>query len=296
MKYPLIQVLLVTEQGEAYLSELLHSLERQTYPNWQLVVADNASQDNTQDILKAWQVAHPQLLKKLVLSPKQQSKTHLLNELVAGSVGDYLMLCEQEDVWFPEKIELQFAAMQVLEKKATSSQPLLVHSDLVVTDKEKNILSPSLWEVLGADNTQRPEAYLLNNPVIQCATLFNHVAAKASFPMPLQLNHVDRWLAIVCAWFGEIEALPHPTILYRLTQTERLQSKQTLQQRVELWSQYACAFLLQFGERLDDEAFQLVTAVADLQNLKGWQRRKHIMQHRLFDRGVVDNVALLLFA
>lgn len=296
MKYPLIQVLLVTEQGETYLPDLLHSLERQTYPNWQLVVVDNASEDNTQGILKAWQAAHPQLLKTLILGSQAQLKSQSLNELVACSHADYLMLCDQDDVWFPEKIELQFAAMQVLEKDENQSQPLLVHSDLVITDKEKNILSPSLWEVLGVDNTQRPEAYLLNNPTMACATLFNRVAAKVSFPMPTHLSAADRWLALVCAWFGSVDALPHPTILYRLTQVERLQTNQTLQQRVELWSQYAQAFLSQFGERLDAEAFQLVSAVADLKHLKGWQRRKHIMQHRLFDRGVMGNVALLLFA
>ncbi|WP_308874235.1 hypothetical protein [Thiothrix subterranea] len=51
-----------------------------------------------------------------------------------------------------------------------------------------------------------------------------------------------------------------------------------------------------FGERLNAEDFKLVTAVAGLRYLHGWKRRQHILHHRLFKPGVLNNVALLLFA
>lgn len=296
MKYPLIQVLLVTDHAESWLPDLLRSLERQTYPNWQLMVCDQSSGDATVEQLQAWQKNHPQLLKHLILHANKQRVIQSLNELVEASCADYLMLCDQEDIWFPEKIELQFAAMQVLEKEAEETLPLLIHSDLAVIDSDKEILCPSFWEYRGLDIQQRAEAYLLNNPVMSSVTLFNRTAANAVFPIPQQELRAEHWLALICAWFGKVHALPHPTILYRWHEKRSAKQVAHLAQRLELWSRQANAFLQRFAGRLDEEDLHMLKAVATLSQLKGWQRRKHIVQHRLFKQGVMDNVALLLLA
>ncbi len=42
--------------------------------------------------------------------------------------------------------------------------------------------------------------------------------------------------------------------------------------------------------------YKLVEALAGLRYLQGWKRRQHIFHHRLFKQGVLNNLALLLFA
>ncbi|WP_020561110.1 glycosyltransferase family 2 protein [Thiofilum flexile] len=297
---PVVQVLLSTWNGERWLPDLLASLARQTFHNWQLLVRDDGSQDQTLKILLEWQKKHPKQVTDII-SANSIGSTASFDQLVRKSSAPYLMFCDQDDVWFPEKIELQVEALYQLEQKYGRSAPLLVHSDLAVIDENKQIISPSFWGYRGFDIKQRKQAYLLTNVVTGCATIFNRHAAQLAFPLPPEAVHHDRWLALVCAWLGHIGALPHPTILYRqhahnLVGAKRSVAAGDVHKRIDLWSQQANAFLRCFSARLNKADYQQLQALADLQYMKGWERRRHIVQHRLFKQGVVENLALLLFS
>jgi hypothetical protein len=295
-----VQILLSTWNGERWLPELLASLEKQTFQDWQLLVRDDGSTDQTLRIVLKWQAAHPDKLAGLLLDGSHLGSKLSFSRLVEASTAPCLMFCDQDDVWFPEKVELQYTALRRLEAQYGESMPLLVHSDLVVVDAERAIQAVSFWDYRDFEIGQRKQAYLLNNVVTGCATAFNRAAADWAFPLPFYAMEHDRWLALVCAWFGQIQALPHPLLLYRQHEDNLIGAEPAningLSSRVEAWSQQAEVFLHRFGERLNAEDFKLVTAMAGLRHLHGWKRRQHILHHRLFKPGVLNNVALLLFA
>lgn len=295
-----VQILLSTWNGERWLPELLASLEKQTFQDWQLLIRDDGSTDQTLRILLKWQAAHPDKLAGLLLDGSHLGSKLSFSRLVEASTAPCLMFCDQDDVWFPEKIELQYTALRRLEAQYGEATPLLVHSDLVVVDEERAIQAVSFWDYRDFAVGQRKQAYLLNNVVTGCATAFNRAAADLAFPLPLYAMEHDRWLALVCAWFGQIQALPHPLLLYRQHEANAIGAAPAnangLSTRVEAWSQQAEVFLHRFGERLNAEDFKLVSAVAGLRYLHGWKRRQQILHHRLFKPGVLNNVALLLFA
>ncbi|WP_228287844.1 glycosyltransferase family 2 protein [Thiothrix subterranea] len=295
-----VQILLSTWNGERWLPELLASLEKQTFQDWQLLVRDDGSTDQTLRILLKWQAAHPDKLAGLLLDGSHLGCKLSFSRLVEASTAPCLMFCDQDDVWFPEKVELQYTALRRLEGQYGEATPLLVHSDLVVVDEARAIQAVSFWDYRDFEVAQRKQAYLLNNVVTGCATAFNRAAAELAFPVPLYALEHDRWLALVCAWFGQIQALPHPLLLYRQHDENAIGAEPAtvngLSARVDGWSQQAEVFLHRFGERLNAEDFKLVTAVAGLRYLHGWKRRQHILHHRLFKPGVLNNVALLLFA
>lgn len=295
-----VQILLSTWNGERWLPELLASLEKQTFQDWQLLIRDDGSTDQTLRILLKWQAAHPDKLAGLLLDGSHLGSKLSFSRLVEASTAPCLMFCDQDDVWFPEKIELQYTALRRLEAQYGEATPLLVHSDLVVVDEERAIQAVSFWDYRDFAVGQRKQAYLLNNVVTGCATAFNRAAADLAFPLPLYAMEHDRWLALVCAWFGQIQALPHPLLLYRQHEANAIGAAPAnangLSTRVEAWSQQAEVFLHRFGERLDAQDSKLVSAVAGLRYLHGWKRRQQILHHRLFKPGVLNNVALLLFA
>ncbi len=295
-----VQILLSTWNGERWLPELLASLERQTFQDWQLLVRDDGSTDQTLRILLKWQAAHPEKLAGLLLDGNHLGSKLSFSRLVVASSAACLMFCDQDDVWFPEKVALQYTALSRLEAQYGEDMPLLVHSDLVVVDEAKALQAVSFWEYRHFDVEQRKQAYLLNNVVTGCATAFNRAAANLAFPLPLWAMEHDRWLALVCAWFGKIQPVPHPLLLYRQHDNNVLGAEPAtldgLSARVDAWSQQAEIFLQRFGERLDGQDYQLVEALAGLRYLQGWRRRQHILHHRLFKQGVLSNLALLLFA
>ncbi|MBU0655682.1 MAG: glycosyltransferase family 2 protein [Gammaproteobacteria bacterium] len=300
MKPAPVQILLSTWNGERWLPELLDSLEKQTFQDWQLLVRDDGSTDSTLHILVEWGAQHPDKLSDLMTDGVRIGSKHSFSRLVEASTAPCLFFCDQDDIWFPEKVELQYLALRRLAGEYGGEVPLLVHSDLAVVDQRKKLLSASFWESRGFDSAQRKQAYLLNNVVTGCAAAFNRTAAQMAFPLPQAAMEHDRWLALVCAWFGHVRALQHPLLLYRQHENNQIGAQAnaslgSLGERIQAWSMQAEVFLHQFGDRLEGDDQRLVSALAELQHLQGWARRQHILRHRLFKPGVVDNLALLLF-
>lgn len=297
---PQVQILLSTWNGANWLPELLASLEQQTFQDWQLLIRDDGSSDRTLGILLAWQQANRERVAGLLLDGMHLGSKRSFSRLVEASTAPCLMFCDQDDIWFPEKTELQYTALQRLQGEYGDEVPLLVHSDLAIIGPDRELRSVSFWEYRGFDVEQRKQAYLLNNVVTGCATAFNRKAAELAFPAPDAAMQHDRWLALVCAWFGQIRALPHPMLFYRQHGRNQIGASPgslvRLDERVNAWSRQAEAFLARFGDSLQAGDYRLLEALAELQHLHGWERRQHILRHRLFKPGVLENLALLLFA
>lgn len=297
-----VQILLSTWNGEAWLPELLSSLNRQSFADWELLVRDDGSQDQTNKIILEWQREYPYHLGKCIVDGEHLGSTQSFSRLVEQSTAPYLMFCDQDDIWFPEKIEFSLTALQSLEAELGTTKPILVHTDLAVVDEQRELIASSFWDLRAFDVDQRKEAYLLTNVVSGCASMFNRAAASLAFPAPTEAIQHDRWLALVCAWFGHIYALPQPLLFYRQHGSNQVGAElqaipsTEITVRVNAWSRQAEVFLERYGEQLSRADYRLVTALAGLQYLKGWERRRQIVQHRLFKQGILANLALLLFA
>lgn len=296
-----VQILLSTWNGERWLTELLESLRCQTFQDWQLLVRDDGSSDQTLRVLLDWQQQYPDKVAGLLLDGSHLGSNLSFSRLVEASDAPYLMFCDQDDVWFPEKVELQYTAMQSLEGEYGVQTPLLVHSDLAVVDVNRHLQAASFWEYRKFDVQQRKQSYLLNNVVTGCATLFNRAAASLAFPAPPEAMQHDRWLGLVCVWFGKVHAMPHPLVFYRQHGVNQLGAAATtsirgMDERVTAWSAQAGAFLQRYADRLSIADYKLVEALADLRHLSRWERKQHILRHRLFKQGILANLALLLFA
>lgn len=297
-----VQILLSTWNGEAWLAELLTSLTRQSFADWELLIRDDGSQDQTNKIILEWQREYPYHLGKFIIDGEHLGSTQSFSRLVEQSTAPYLMFCDQDDIWFPEKIEFSLAALQNLEAELGEAKPLLVHTDLAVVNEQRELTASSFWDLHSFDLDQRKQAYLLTNIVSGCASIFNRVAAEKAFPVPEQAIQHDRWLALVCAWFGRVYALPQPLLFYRQHGNNQIGAdlpalpSSEIAVRVNAWSRQAEAFLERHGDQLSQADYRLVAALASLQYLTGWERRRQIVQHRLFKQGILANLALLLFA
>lgn len=108
LKQPTVHILLATYNGERFLAEQLESIARQTYNCWTLTVSDDGSTDNTLSIVQnfASQVQQPVTL---LQGPQKGSSTANFFQLVANapiqSNSDLYAFCDQDDVWFYDKLE-----------------------------------------------------------------------------------------------------------------------------------------------------------------------------------------------
>lgn len=211
-----IDILLSTYNGEKYLYELFNSIIDQTYINWHLIIRDDGSIDSTQIIIDKFKVKYPGKISQIE-SKQNVGVIKSFEILMQHTVSDYIMFCDQDDVWLPTKIELTYEKITQFEKEYPN-KPILIHSDLMVVDKYLNVISNSFWYY----SRIRPELlvdfnYLaVKNAVTGCTAMINS-KVKNIIPKSTQntLMH-DSWITLnIANELGVIAYIDIPTILYR---------------------------------------------------------------------------------
>lgn len=208
---------MATYNGEKYLQEQIDSLLSQTYTDWHLYIHDDGSKDNTSAIIKEYAEKHSK--KVTILDyPSQHCAWRNFLSMLKEVESNYYMFCDQDDVWLPEKIETEYKAMKMVEDEKGKNKPIVIYSDLIVTDSQLNTLSPSLWKIAGI-YPQLIHSFndMAANTVISgCTTLFNNDAKSVSCHYTDNVTMHDAWLACcVMKHGGLLHPTERPTMLYR---------------------------------------------------------------------------------
>ena len=213
----MIDVLLATYNGEAYLPELLASLKSQTRTDWCLIVRDDGSTDGTISLIESW--AKENTVKVRVL---KDGRTRLgpcgnFSALLEASEAPYFMFCDQDDVWLPGKMALLLNAIRDVETRRGAQTPILAHSDLIIVDESLRPMHGSFWGEWGSHPSRWPSnrALILQNRVTGCALMGNGALRALSSPIPRTAAMHDWWVALVAVFAGELIELETPTVLYR---------------------------------------------------------------------------------
>lgn len=106
MHNDLVSIIMPMHNSASYVGEAITSVLKQTYPHWELLVIEDASKDNSCDIVRTYQ--------------EQDSRIHLLindhhtgrpssprNMGVKHAKGRYIAFLDSDDVWSPEKLQQQ---------------------------------------------------------------------------------------------------------------------------------------------------------------------------------------------
>jgi glycosyltransferase involved in cell wall biosynthesis len=109
MTQGLVSVIMPTYNCASFIGETLDSIKAQTYTNWEVVIVDDCSKDNTKEIVEKYMADDPRI------------KYHCLEvnsgAAVARTVamekadGEYMAFCDSDDLWMPDKLERQLAFM-----------------------------------------------------------------------------------------------------------------------------------------------------------------------------------------
>lgn len=103
MKNKLVSILIVSYNAEKYIEKTLSSCQNQTYQDLEILVLDNASNDETVKIIKDLDDSRI----KLFEGKKNIGPYGGLNFLLEKAKGEYIAIQDHDDIWFPKKIEEQ---------------------------------------------------------------------------------------------------------------------------------------------------------------------------------------------
>lgn len=113
MELPLVTVVVISYNHSVYINECLNSIKNQTYKNIQLIVGDDASNDNSVSIFENW-LSDNNFLAEKNFHSKNTGLAEMLNECIKLAKGRYIKLIAADDFLHPEAIEKSVAELEKL--------------------------------------------------------------------------------------------------------------------------------------------------------------------------------------
>jgi len=104
-----VSVVMATYNGEKYLREQLDSILAQTYSVYEIVIQDDCSDDSTVDIIREYIARHNNI--RLSVNTSNIGVNENFRLATMRATGDLICFADQDDVWLPEKVERQVAAI-----------------------------------------------------------------------------------------------------------------------------------------------------------------------------------------
>ncbi|MBP5385604.1 MAG: glycosyltransferase family 2 protein [Lachnospiraceae bacterium] len=221
---PTVDILLATYNGGKYLGELLASLLQQTYRNLHILIRDDGSKDDTVKILREYEAVSDGRIEIITDDRGNLGVTNNMFCLLTHSRAPYVMFCDQDDVWMPDKVATLLKAIRLKEKQF-GSQSILVHADAVTVDENLKPVSPDAKKSLTSYQTGRDKRknsfvqLLLCNTAQGASMIFNRKLVEELEPIMHAIlpNHViyDSITASVCSISGHVFYLARPLMYYR---------------------------------------------------------------------------------
>ena len=103
-KHPLISVIIPAYNAEAFITQTLESVLGQTYPNIEVLVVDDGSQDQTAAIIQGFVHRDSRVT---LFQQSNQGVAAARNLAIQKSRGAYISPIDADDIWYPQKLEKQ---------------------------------------------------------------------------------------------------------------------------------------------------------------------------------------------
>ncbi len=213
-----VVVVMATYNGGCFIEEQIRSIQTQSYSDWTLYVRDDGSSDDT--VQKVSQIECADNRVKLIRDDVgNQGAIGNFSSLMGVALeknAKYVFFADQDDVWHPEKIAMQLAAMLEMERIYGVQTPLLVHSDLTVVSEALDLISESFVMFSGLSPATSDLGVLLcQNQVTGCACASNRALLELACPVPCEARMHDWWLALLASSCGKVGYIPKPLVKYR---------------------------------------------------------------------------------
>lgn len=197
-----VSIAIATYNGATFLREQLDSLYNQTVLPDEIFVSDDCSNDGTVEILEEY---HRTKGLKYTVNEHNLGFNKNFENALKNTTGEFIMICDQDDIWMPEKVEVLLKAI----KKHDCTKPVLVTSTTkdymdgkVIRDNTRPRMS---WlQMLYGNNTQG------------CCTILNRVLLNKALPIDVPKGALyDGYLGMIAGMTGEWENIGTPLMYYR---------------------------------------------------------------------------------
>lgn len=209
----MISIAMATYNGAKYIREQLDSLLIQTIPFDELIVCDDCSIDDSSEILKEYAAQDSRI--KVYINEQNLGFNNNFQKAISICKGEYIALCDQDDIWLPHHIEVL--------KDLLYSGALLAAGGTKFIDSEGNILSdrtmaqtrnfPYSPDMVHEDIFRFICGYM--NPFQGASMMVKKEFLNIALPLPKSAYIYDVWFSLCASLLGGLSFNPEIISLWR---------------------------------------------------------------------------------
>ncbi|MFK5957307.1 MAG: glycosyltransferase family 2 protein [Lutibacter sp.] len=200
----LVSIITPNYNASKYISETIQSVIDQTYENWELIIIDDCSTDNSVEIIKQFQKKDQRI--QLITLNRNSGPAVARNKGIEVSNGDFIAFLDSDDSWIENKLEIQVRFMQ-------NNNSVVSHTSYYTI----NELNKDKKLVIAKEKITYKN--LLTNNYIGCLTAMYSVKHLGKVYMPKILKRQDWALWLKITKNGVIaEGIQQPLALYNKRQ------------------------------------------------------------------------------
>lgn len=220
---PLISVIMPCYNMASYVADSIKSVIAQSYPHWELLIVDDASTDDTVNIIESYSQSETRI--RFAVKKQNSGIADTRNQCIQMAQGRFLAFLDADDIWHPEKLEKQLKFM-------TEKNVGFTYSTYDWIDEEGNTLNRFINTIGDLDY----ETYL-RNTIIGCSTVMvdKKIVGDVVVPKFRTSEDTATWLDILKKGLLAY-AIDEPLVSYRIRR--RSASSNKLKASIDLWKVY----------------------------------------------------------
>lgn len=216
-----VSIIMPTYNSARFIKDSIESVLAQTYPNWELLIVDDCSTDNTEDIVASF---HDQRI-HYQCNAHNMGAAQTRNNALKIAKGRYIAFLDSDDLWTPDKLEKQIAFMEQHHYAFTFADYRIINEDGSPQQKVLHMPASLTYH------------QYLRNTAIGCLTVVIDKKKTGYFEMPnIKSSHdMALWLLIMKRGF-KAYSIPECLASYRIVSTSNTAKKWKAAQ--DVWRVY----------------------------------------------------------
>ncbi|MFE8047703.1 glycosyltransferase family 2 protein [Brenneria goodwinii] len=211
-----IDVLLATYNGGEYIEEQINSVllnfDRLKFYDCNLIISDDCSSDNTVDLINFFCKKDARVI--FTNNDKKGGVRENFEFLISITSADYVFFCDQDDFWLPRKMEVFIN--KFLEIGENGNKPILIHSDLCVSDKYLSPVDSSMFRYQNINKSPTFPEIIASNSVTGCVMACNKRLIELAKMGNIRNAIMHDWyMAMIAMALGHLYFIDRSLILYR---------------------------------------------------------------------------------
>lgn len=197
----MISAILANYNGSTYLAEAIKSVLAQEYDDFEFIIVDDGSTDESRQIIAGFKNNYPDKIKAIFLE-QNQGQGEAFNVGVRASKGDLIAFLDSDDIWYPEKLAGVQQRFSDMGRVAFFQHNLNILRDNQITPEHfRDILA--VGDYFGYTKRKR----VLPQFIATSGLTFSRPALEKVLPIPSEFRTcADGFLTRTCFCYGEVDA------------------------------------------------------------------------------------------